>query len=238
MNYLSILFAAAATILGIIFTVKSEQPSILGKVFLVVGILSAILIIVTSIQAYRKEKVLERINANFGDVKDLVGAKIPQIAIGHKNSPAVFQLNESALMVDSNNQPLLKAYIKDSKLLVNALIYGLNGKIIAAIEENTWTIFDKEFEYNDDNRTAFELVTKGERKVFFQIQLYNGMAYIAGHILSKDGYGVIFYAPPNKTEGGAMHIIRNENDKKDIPDSIHVERLFKYPREKYYGKFK
>lgn len=128
---------------------------------------------------------------------------------------------------------LLKLNIENEKLILNVLIRNLNGKVIAVIEDNTWTIFDSEFEYNN-NETTFELVTNGERKVFFQIDYRNAKAYVSGYLINDKAIGMIIYNDTNNINSSSIFIVPPKN-KSDIPTDLNIPRIFKYPREKYYG---
>lgn len=183
-----------------------------------------------------KEALIERINANFGDIEDLHGATVPQMRIGNSDSGAIFILGGTGVLNFAPYGPLIKLYVKDQKLYVNTIIRNLDGKVIAAIEDNTWTLFENDFEYNDDNKTAFELVSKGDRKVFFQVELKNGLAYISGYLLNEDGIGFIFYNRQGQSGSFIFTIGDKDENKSKIPKDIFIPRIFKYPRSKYYGE--
>ncbi len=60
------------------------------------------------------------------------------------------------------------------------------GKLILAIYQNTWTVYQNDDEYNYDNQ-AIEIVTNGDRKVYFHVELKKRIAHIEGALYtSKD----------------------------------------------------
>lgn len=235
MKNIEIISICIAAILTAITSSKWKAINTLSKITLISIIVASVLTAINSYRQTAKDAIIERVNAKFGNIEDLYGSTIPKMKIGSGDNAATFILGGTGTFDFKPFGPLIKLYIKDNKLFVNTIIRNLDGKVIAVIEDNTWTLYENDFEYNDDNSTTFELVNKGERKVFFQIQLINGIASISGYLLNDKGLGFIFYDAPKDLKGSLMHIIRSEEDKAQIPNDIVIPRIFKYPRDKYYG---
>jgi hypothetical protein len=141
--------------------------------------------------------------------------------------------------------PLFRVYVRNAKLFVDAVIRDINGKAIAVIDGNEWTMYNEEYEYNNDE-TGFEIVTKGDRKVFFQIYLEGGIAHVLGMILNESGIGVKFLQDSSALKRN--YPIRDEETllfrliSGTANDSLRKElykpldgAIFKYPRAKYFG---
>jgi|GEM_PF-6198882 len=234
MKVFEIVLLCITAICTIILTYKWSELNSSKKILSIIAIITSVVVAFNSYKQTKKDEVVERINAKFGDIKDLHGSiTIPKMAMGLKSTAIILLGGSGIFGLDLYSGPLMQLYIKDGKLFVSTIIRNLDGKIIAVIEDNTWTIFDDDFEYNDDNKTAFELVTKGERSVFFQIELKDGVAHISGYLLNDKGLGFIFYNLQDYS--GAMYLIKEPETKHHMPSYINIPRIFKYPREKYYG---
>ncbi|MGI4020037.1 MAG: hypothetical protein ACRYFA_00890 [Janthinobacterium lividum] len=234
MKTLEILAVCVAAILTAITTYKWKDIDWIGKSALIVIILAAILV---AINGYRqnkkdelkakKEELIEKVNAKFGDIQDIEGATIPVLTFG--NGATQIFLPQGVFNLEQFG-PLIKLYIKNEKLHVNTIINERTGSPIAAIDDNTWTLYNDDYEYNNDD-TAFELVTKAEREVYFQVELKNGFAYLAGALFNKKGEGVCFI--PGQDGVTLQVIFSNSEMKLDISS---IKKIFKYPRAKYYSK--
>lgn len=129
-------------------------------------------------------------------------------------SPEVFKL------INRNGQLFINTDIRDEK-----------GKLIASIRENKWEIFDNiNYEYNNDDFT-YEIVKKGERNVFFQIEFKNKVIHFQGYWLNKSGKGLFFYA--NKSNKGGF--ISSFSEEMGILKNPIILPYFKYPRSKFLG---
>ena len=118
-----------------------------------------------------------------------------------------------------------------------------DGKPIAVIDGNEWEVYDSDFEYNNDE-TGFEMVTKGDRNVYFHVYLEKGVVHILGIILNDQGKGFSFFEPavPDRSVK-----VDAEHYKVNFPmialgpgaDEKYYHgvqgRIFKYPRRKYLG---
>lgn len=98
---------------------------------------------------------------------------------------------------------------------------------IALVNKNEWTIYDKDYEYNND-RNGFELVLKGEITAVFQVDLANSVAMIAGLFLSAEKIGVLIWSIGT----GSMLKPIVKGTTYTLP---YIKPIFKYPREKYQG---
>jgi hypothetical protein len=240
MNFLEIIFILVAAILTTIVSYKWKEVGKLGKSALIFVILTAVFVAVNSFRETQKEALIERIKAKYGELQT-EGALSPIVMIGCMDNGTSLHLTNGNLNF-GGNKPVIKLGVKDEKLLINVIIRDLNGEVIAVIEDSVWTVFNDDYEYNDNDST-FELVTKGERKVFFQAFYRNKMIYISGYILDEKGYGAVMYNILEKYSGtivnrSVIFIASSEESKKILskPIGMNIPRIFKYPRDKYYGE--
>jgi hypothetical protein len=234
MKAIEIILTCVAAILAGLVTYKWKSLDTLGKITLITIIIAAILIAINSYRQSKKDSLIEKINAKFGDIKDIDGAIFPKMAVGNKNAGAFYYSSNNVGVFDIEPVgPLIKIYVLNNRLFVNVIVRDLYGKAIAVIEDNTWTIFDNDFEYNNDN-TAFELVSKGERIVYFQIELSNGIAYISGYLLNNKGFGFAFFNLPGGVNKSLALVVKPDLNSTRIPQNLNIPRIFKYPRGKYY----
>lgn len=232
MEYFEIIITAIAALLTAFTANKWGQLKPIGRVVMVFVIVSLLVGAVNSWRKESKEEKIERINAKFGDIKDLAGATVPMLQIGNRDTGTILASTNNLIGFVSNKQ-MFQLYVKNNRLNVDAIIRGFDGKPIAVIEDNTWTLYNEDFEYNDDN-TAFELVTEGERKVFFQIVLVNGIAKVSGFLLDEEGTGLMLASPVGNSGSLLRKVVEGESIE-TIEPHLFSERVFKYPRAKYYG---
>jgi hypothetical protein len=229
MKTLEIIAVLVAAILTILATFKWKTLDWIGRSALIVGIVAAAIVAYNSYEKNQRDDLLEQINATYGDISDLDGATIPEVQIGEDGTK--FVLLDGVFNFKPFG-PLIKVYVKDKKLFVNTIIHQKGGEVIAAIDGNTWTTFDKNYEYNNDE-TAFELVTAGERKVYFQIALKNGIAHMSGILLNEKGEGIEFVNRPD-LNGSTLTPIGPYATTAIL--QYYIQPIFKYPRQKYYGQ--
>jgi hypothetical protein len=167
-------------IIAIFNGIKWKEISNRKRIVVLLAIIGASLMFINQYKSYKKSKIIDRINATFGDITDTKNATVPIVVIG--NSNVKFTSKNGVINLGPGIE--FKVYIKKNKLFVNIVIHNSKGQSIAVIEENTWTIFENDYEYNNDAQ-AFELVTKGDRKVFFQIFLKEGVAHVNGMFSNK-----------------------------------------------------
>ncbi len=239
MEVTGMVIAFFAGIFAIFKGVKWSQSSKSKQLFIIFGIVGAIVLFWNQYNAWSQKNLIEKVNATFGDINDINNAQIPILEFGSSHS-GVTLLNKYGVF-NAGFGDLLKLYVANNKLYVNTIIRDMDGKPIAVINENTWKLYNSNYEYNNNNE-AFELVTKGERKVYFQVKLEKGIARVQGMLLNDMGKGVYVQSLPERKDGyESMMIIANGNLQKignlqyDIKTSTVIP-LFKYPREKYLGK--
>jgi hypothetical protein len=217
--------ATVAAIAAIMLPLKWKEIKPAGRILIILLIGTAIWMAVYQYVDYNVTQRLSKIDSTTGLIKDLDNKMkgIPVMTIG--NSGAKFGLTNGIFAFEPFGK-MVQLYHINNKLFVNVILFDTLNKVIAAIEGNEWEMVNKEYDYNDDE-TAFEVVTKGERKVVFQVELKNGVAHLSGLILNKQGLGIFFYHEPQR-EGATMrtfHESKNYNY-----DSIIIQKLFKYPR--------
>jgi hypothetical protein len=229
---MKILLAVFVLIIAVLTVLAKQQGtdwSNLTRIMIGFVIIGAILGCIVSIKDIIKENRKEKIAAQNGEIKG--NAVYPNIDIAGTGS---------ILRVEgSGDVPLpegcrLRIRLIDSNLNISTVLHDTTGQPLAAIEDNVWTLYNNNYEYNND-QNAFELVTKGERRIFFQVNYRNGAASVTGLLLNNKGEGVYFSKAPSPLNGGVLYQIRKNQpiafDK--IPTAMP---LFKYPRTMYLGK--
>lgn len=208
---------------------KWKEISKAKRYFTVLAIILAIVIAYNGIQKWRKDKLLERVNASFGEVKASQDSKGVMVKIGVRNKSFYYMGKKPILYVD--NEPILTFDIIDEKLVLSTIIRNKKGEPIAVIDKNEWTMYDYSYEYNNDD-TSFEIVSKGDRRVYFQFEMQGEGVAISGFLINKFGEGTFFFSEPD----GHGVLKRVEKDIDFEYPSINIDKpIFKYPREKYLG---
>jgi hypothetical protein len=231
MGVIEIIFVAVLSIYGTINGIKWKDINKPKKVFVIVAWVGAIIIGWNKYQKWAQDKFLEKVNADFGDITNIKGAKIPQLRIG-ASSKEVFTLSQDAVLY-IKEKPVIKLLIKKDKLLVSTIIRKFDGKAIAGIYQNQWEMFDnKDYDYNNDE-TAFEVVTKPDRNLYFQVELKDGVAGISGFLLNDKGEGVFLLTNASTKTGGW---IKGVNPEQEFKFQQTMDRpIFKYPRKRFVG---
>jgi len=225
-----IILLVIVTISSTIIAFNWKKVNWFIRSFIALSILLAISIGWNALQEYNKQLLIEKINASFGEIVDTDKARVPAIAIGY--SKAILILEKNGSFGTSTNKNILKLYVEDDKLFLKIILRDKDGEVVACVNGNTWTIFDENYEYNNDDN-AFEIVTRGEREVFFHIELLKGIAHVEGYLFDDKGNALCLYsAELNGKEEGLMNVIPKG---KNIPPLKTIDRIFKYPREKYYS---
>ncbi|MDB5206999.1 MAG: hypothetical protein JWR72_2074 [Flavisolibacter sp.] len=234
MKTLEIVCVCVAAILAGLTASKWKEINTLVKVTLIFVIITAIMVAINAYKQHKRDELIAKIEAKIGEIKDPHGAYVPKLRIG--NSYTYFQFSDiGGFKVD--NEPLLKLYVKDGKLFVYAIIRESANKVIGVINENVWTVFDGDYEYNNDD-TGFEMVTQGVRKVYFQVYLKDGYASISGILINKYGNGLALaqaskeLSPRDKSQSYIIPI----PDVDISPVFENTKRLFQYPRGKFIGQ--
>lgn len=228
MEIAEILIVLVLAIFAIINGSKWKKINNWKKGFVCLSIIGAFIIAWNAIGRYQRNKLIEEVNEKIGNIKDLEGAANPVWRIGHSGT-LIHQNFKGPLFADNEGNPMCKVLIKANKLLVTALVRNKKGKIIGVLNENEWTVFDTDYEYNND-KTAFEMVTAGEREVVFQIELKNGIVGIKGVIVGKNGDG-LYLCEDLKSGGSTMTLIEKGEVTRLPLESLTT--LFKYPRGRY-----
>jgi hypothetical protein len=193
MKLLEIILLATGGIGTLLMTLKWKSINWTKRIIAIVVIASVIVTAVNKIKANNKQELLDKINAKLGDITSDKGATIPKLQIGE--SGVIFVLGESGVFDYPPVGKIFRVYEKNNKLFFSGVIRDRNGHTIAAILENSWKMYSGDYEYNN-NDNAFEIVTNDEKKVYFQIELVNGIAKMSGMLLNDKGVGVYFLPDP------------------------------------------
>jgi hypothetical protein len=199
------------------------------RILTVLSTLSILLAVWIGFTDLSKNARIARVASRFGDLSDPAGAITPLLIVG--NDGARFQLHGKPFDFQSVG-PIFKHYVIEGELCVDVVVRERNGEAVATIDRNTWYVYSDKYEFNNDDN-GFELVEKGDRKVYFQIQLKNGNTHVAGTLFNKNGYGYRFWNE-DKRRLSAMYLITPETT--DDYTFGHIPRLFRYPREKFVGE--
>lgn len=227
---LEILLGGIAAILGIIATSKWKELKMFGRTGILIAIAA---LVVGSINAYnvnKKAELVERVDEKIGNLNDIDGATYPAIQFGENGIKFMGFYGAFAFDTDKS---LMKAYVKNGQLYVSFIIR--NGKeLVGSINENEWEMVNPDYDYNYDN-TGLEVVTKGDRRVLFQIYLKNGIAHFLGMYSDSEGKGMYLF--PNKTD--SLYNIQGVTIGPDKEFKIPADKitpLFKYPRRTHLGE--
>ena len=230
--YIEIVLAAIISIYAVIEGLKWKKLKWHKKTIVLLSICLAFIIAWNSINEIKKQNIINRTNASFGELVDPTTVMLPTLKIGNEKDFITIFLDKTGVFNFGGFQNIFKAYIKDNRLFLNMIIRNSKGQVIAVINDNIWKIFDHNYEYNDD-KNAFEIVTQGERKVYFHIELIDGVLKMEGFVFPEEGYGWLF----TPTIDG-KHIAAVVSDSKSYEfqqKKCTIKTIFKYPREKYYG---
>jgi hypothetical protein len=115
---------------------------------------------------------------------------------------------------------LVKAILRNGKVLITAHIFAGPRGQPAEIEENTFKLVDPSWDRNYDE-TAFEIVNENNNPVLQVI--YKTQHDVAVYGIFKGSARDVFYVTPN-----GMFI--------NSLSPIQLKRLFKYPSRKYLGQ--
>ena len=230
MTLLQILLGLSAAI--IVLIAKEDWKSANGRKR--AGIIAAIVLIALAyLKDYynnEKEENLKNINATVFSIKSEQKVKVafPIIDIGR--STGGFALADGVFALDSTGH-LMSIFIVNGKLQVFAKIRNRKGEVIANVESNECTLFSDDYEYNNDDN-GFELVTKGERDVYFHIDLKDGVAHIEGFLIGDGPIGMYISQYSKRKTAGLVEPFRIKDSVKLKLDPI--KPLFKYPRSTHF----
>jgi hypothetical protein len=237
MDFLTALLAILAATLGTLAKRKWRDLSWVGRLAMILAIVASGLGAIYKYKQVKKTELIEKINSRFGDFEDLDGATIPEFCMGTTDNS--WPLGPSGVWMTTQTGPLFRLYVKGGKLFIDIVIWGKDKKPIAAIDGNEWYVYNDDYEYNNDE-TGFEMVTKGDRRVYFQVYLKGGKAHMLGIITNKKGLGVKFTNAKGQEKDffGKMVMIAPTNSD-SIADQLYSGvdgRIFRYPRSRYLGK--
>jgi hypothetical protein len=207
--------------------------------FIAVGGIAAILIGVKYKMDENKTitlatEVNESLALKIGDINDRSPANIGSYMIG-SNGPQFTNFDEYGRFGFEPFVNLFRVYVKNHKLSAFVAIKDKNGKPIATIDGNSWTIFNnEEYEFNSDD-SAFEVVTKGDREVFFQIEFRGGIAHLSGYIYEAKNKGICFVYDEGSKMGEMIIILPKATDafRDSLTPNKTADKLFKYPQSRY-----
>lgn len=202
-------------------------------IILVGGIVAAIGAIIIAYGTYLKSKkeedkreLEEKINQKYGEIVDTSKKSFPILEIG--NSGTKFHCPNGTFITVKGGS--FSYYVKDDKLFVTTLLRDSSGEIIASVNENIWEIIKSGYDYNNDDN-AIEIITLGDRKILFQLELRGGIAHFTGLVTGNDGDGVYLWKNP-KIDSAQFTLV-NKKVGYELPE--YKEFIFKYPRAKYLG---
>jgi hypothetical protein len=125
-----------------------------------------------------------------------------------------------------------RAWIEDKKLLIDADLKNDEGRLIARIERNEWTIKSNEvFDKNFDDNAIEILDSYGD--IVFQVDLVD-----RNHILLRG----IFYGNDstfvllNELNGAPFISVFSIKDKEEILKKLPFKSLFKFPSNLHMGE--
>lgn len=227
-------------ILGIYAALEGKNWKLLNtkkRTMVVAACIFAVICGWNAYQKWAKDQVIEKINASFGELNDVPGATIPSIKFGFEDPAATFTAPPKTIGVFKLfGENLFSYYVKDGKLTINVVVRDTTGKPILAIYDNSWTVYNNDFEYNYDDH-GIEIVTAGDRKVYFHLDFRDTAVYMEGAIL--------FASDDSNRRAGKKGIYIFNSDKKwaavaiidhlVLVDYSRAKPMFKYPRQKYMG---
>jgi hypothetical protein len=223
-----IFLSVIATILALIVKTKWKETKTLGKISFLVTAIGLGIGGYLEYKSLRKSELLEKINSSFGEISDRQDVTIPLMALGFSKNNAMVGGESLRGSIVLGHFTVIQVYIKNHKLNVTTIIRDKSGEPILAILDNEWTIYKNDFEYNYDEN-SIEIVSKGERIVFFHLKLLDGVVYTEGSLYTKNGNGI------NICPSDGMNSKIVLLDKNTIVDNSTLKRIFKYPIEKYIG---
>ena len=231
MKIFQIILVLVLSIYSIINIPKLKRKNWKTRIFTLLSLLAAFVISWNGIKDFNKQQLLEKINSSYGELVNTKESTVPMVKIG--DTKAAFIIKGTGVFNFPPYTNLFKVFVKDNRLYLNMIVRDRGGNIIAAIYENVWTMYDNSYEYNDDEN-AFEIVTRGDRKVFFHMELKEGAAHIEGFLFSENCYGLYFH--PSKSIIGVDGAFADQIRPGELVSiTYNIQRIFKYPRAKYYG---
>ena len=226
-----IAIGACTTIYTLIDTVKEWNSAKRWKrIIVIVLCVAAVYVGYITYKSVQEDKTVANLTKLLFEVKDTSILNDFQVQIG--TGGPVFDMAKTTIF-GIPRTPLarmFRIYTLEGRLALQMVVRDGMGKPIAAIDGTDWDVYNTEdYEYNSDDN-AFEIVTKGDRRVFFQIDYRNKIAHIAGAFFIKSRLGAYFYQ--NMNNGSIIFYPENYTFNIDEIGDV-IPRIFKYPRRIY-----
>jgi hypothetical protein len=228
MKNLEITFGLIVAVLGLITAFKWKELSGLKKILSIVSMVAGTLFSgITAYNTYMDKKI----ESHYGDINSGSYTNVKMLQIGFGGTRIQYAGPDGAVFVIGKEKaPGIELFLKNGKLVINAVCRDLSGKVIAKIIQNEWTLYSNDYEYNNDDN-AFELVIKGEQQAIFQIDLQKDVVHVAGLFVDESADG--FFICENPKGDDALIITMDKNSPKG--QFVPIKPIFKYPRERYLG---
>lgn len=225
-QYSSLVAATFISIISLSLAQMSKPAVSTKRLLLALIVIFTIVMGWASCKAIRKQQLEDEINAKLGTLSGKSESEDIVFEIGY--SGATF-IAPNGILAFNDIDTVCTAFIKNSRVYINAKIRNIEGRVVASVTKNVWQIFEPGYEYNNDGQ-GFELVIKGERNPIFQIDLKDKTIHVSGLFFSRHGPpGIILHEGVN---GGLLTAIRKEDTVYEMPK---ITRIFEYPREMYLG---
>ena len=234
LKILLVILGSVVAINSLISALKWKEISRVRKLWTLANI---VLIIMTSYYAWieaQESKINKSIESKIGELRTINYSKKNKTItfdIGGaylKSDIGVFQLP----LINKNKGNFFKAWIENSRLFINMVIRNEVGEIIATIEGQTWKVYKDGYDYNNDDK-GFEIVTP-DKRVIFQIFMKEDLVFVRGLVLSDNKEGYYIIEKPKEKYSSKLAIVNLNQKKWEVPDA--VPKIFKYPRESYFGE--
>jgi hypothetical protein len=231
MNFLEILLVAFLGIYASLTAKKWSKINTTKRLIVVLSIICICVVAYNAVQKIMQDRLIENIYKTIGEIKYNKNVRFPALSIGGAEG-GLFNPNGPLEFKTQDGKTFFCVYTIENKLFVNAIIRDLSGKIIAVIYNNEWKIYDKNnFEYNNDE-TGFEVVSNGERVVYFQVELKAGKANVSGLFLDETARGWCLFWDRRQRWGAISSVINGRMVENCMEFNLPI---FKYPRERYLG---
>lgn len=192
-----------------------------------------VIIIAATLFGAKESIRINKIGQPFGTIEDpaiVSDTTYPKVMLGYGGTTFI---NVSGNWKYAETFPSMYLYVVRNKLFVDVELWDTSHNLMAVIKKNEWELVDRNFDYNNDDN-AFEFVTRGERKVIFQIELKDGFAHLSGLLLNKEGIGLNCGTALNN-RGALVQFFKGDTGHYHIED-YHIKPLFKYRRDMHFGE--
>lgn len=208
------------------------ESDLTGKSIYIITVIGLLATDVFQIKDYRKNVLLEKVAAKIGSFAGYSETGYLKLSFGPNDLCAMSWAEaETKEVFGPFMYRMINIYRKNNKLCVYAIVRDKTGNPIAVINENEWTLLSDDYEYNNDEH-GFELVTKGERKVYFQVYIKNDIVHMLGILLCETGDGLKFVGCQYPWNG----MVKLSTEKPYLFTGIDGAAIFKYPRGTHLGE--